>query len=98
MTAYFRPAICGTPSDPDDDIGSIAASIKHVVELVGINHVGLGSDFDGVVSTAIDTSGLVHITDRLVREGFSASQIAAIAGGNLVRLLGDVLPRESRPE
>ena len=92
LAAYFRPAICGTPSDPTDDIGSIVASIRYVANLVGTQHVGLGSDFDGVVATAIDTTGLVHITDRLLREGFGRADIVAVAGGNVARLLRAVLP------
>ena len=65
----------------------IAAAIAHVRDLVGIDHVALGSDFDGAVTTGFDTAGLVNVTQALVDRGFTDEEIAKVMGGNLLRLL-----------
>jgi microsomal dipeptidase-like Zn-dependent dipeptidase len=57
-----------------------------------VDHVGLGSDFDGAVKTPFDTSGLVQITDALIAEGFSDEDIGKIMGRNVLRLLIQNLP------
>ena len=60
--------------------------------MVGIAHVGLGSDFDGAVAEPFDTTGLVQITEALLANGFNDVEIQAIMGGNIVRLLLTTLP------
>ena len=85
---YFEATICGL--EPDD----FAKAVRHVVDLVGIDHVGLGSDFDGAVRTKFDVTGLPHISESLLAEGFNADEIEKIMGGNVVRLLLEVLPRD----
>ena len=71
---------------------SIVRAIRHVTRLAGVNHVGLGSDFDGGTHTAFDTTGLVQLTDALLANGFSERDIHKIMGGNEVRLLRQALP------
>jgi len=60
--------------------------------LVGVEHVALGSDFDGAVTTPFDTTGLAQITDALLEEGFGEEEIRMIMGGNALRLLMQSLP------
>ena len=62
-------------------------AIAHVRDLVGINHVGLGSDFDGAVTTGFDSSQLIAITQELLNRGFSAEDIAKVMGGNVLRVI-----------
>jgi microsomal dipeptidase-like Zn-dependent dipeptidase len=83
---HWETAVCGR------DGRAIAKAIRHVVDLVGIEHVGLGSDFDGAVTTPFDTTGLVEIVDGLLQEGFSENEIASAMGGNVLRLLLENLP------
>jgi membrane dipeptidase len=83
---FWDTAVCGT------DAKAIAKAIRYAVDVAGINHIGLGSDFDGAVTTPFDTTGLVQITDALLAEGFSESDIEKIMGGNIVRLLKENLP------
>ncbi|HZS10191.1 MAG TPA: dipeptidase [Blastocatellia bacterium] len=66
--------------------------IDHAVKLVGADHVGLGSDFDGGSMPAgmDDCTQLPKITEALLRKGYSESDIRKILGENTVRLLGDV--------
>ncbi len=83
----FWPTACG-----GDDAAAIARSIRHAIDLAGIDHVGLGSDFDGAVSVPFDATGLVLVTDALIAEGLDDDSIARVMGGNVRRLLLDTLP------
>lgn len=83
---YWDGAICSY--EPAD----VVASILHVRDLVGIRHVGLGSDYDGATTVGFDTSELAVITQLLMDEGLSEGEIAQIMGGNVIRLLRDGLP------
>jgi membrane dipeptidase len=70
----------------------IVEHIDHAVKLVGADHVGLGSDFDGgsMPDGMKDCSQLPKITEALLRKGYSEKDIRNILGENTVRLLGDV--------
>lgn len=83
---YWDTAVCG------EDAGAIARAIRHTVNLVGVEHVALGSDYDGAIPAPFDTTGVVQITDALIQEGFSESDIEKIMGGNVIRLLIATLP------
>jgi microsomal dipeptidase-like Zn-dependent dipeptidase len=78
---YWDAAICGT--EPE----KVAAAIAHVRDLVGIDHVGLGSDFDGAVTTGFDAAQLVYVTQALVDRGFTPEEIGKVMGGNVLRVL-----------
>ena len=67
--------------------------MRHTANLAGVQHVALGSDFDGD-KMPFDVTGLVQITDALLDEGFSKAEIEAIMGGNVIRLLKNGLPNE----
>lgn len=69
----------------------IADHIDHVVEIAGIEHVGIGSDFDGIEVTPEgmeDISMLPRLFDELRGRGYSDSDLAKIAGENFFRILG----------
>jgi microsomal dipeptidase-like Zn-dependent dipeptidase len=83
---FWETAVCG------DDAKAIAYSMRYVTNLVGVEHVGLGSDFDGAVPQPFDATGLVQITDTLLAEGFGEDDIEKIMGGNVLRLLLENLP------
>lgn len=65
----------------------IAKMITAAVAAVGADHVSLGSDFDGSVETAFDTSELPALTHELLAAGLSQEVIAKVMGGNLIRVL-----------
>ena len=70
----------------------IIHSIEYVARLVGVEHVALGSDYDGVIKAPFDASGLPLITQGLKEENFSADEIQKIMGGNVMRFLTQNLP------
>ncbi len=80
---------------PPVDIRRVADHIDHVVRVTGSpNHVGLGSDFDGIGSTpaGLENAGkLLAVTDELVRRGYKEEAIRRILGGNFVRVWNDIL-------
>jgi microsomal dipeptidase-like Zn-dependent dipeptidase len=83
---YWDTATCGR------DAKAIAKAIRYTVDLIGVDHVALGSDFDGSIDAPFDTTGLVQITDALLQEGFDETQIKKIMGENTVRTLQFFLP------
>lgn len=66
---------------------AIAAMIAKAVDTVGADHVSLGSDFDGSVTTPFDTSELPALTHALRAAGLDDTTIAKVMGGNMVRVL-----------
>jgi microsomal dipeptidase-like Zn-dependent dipeptidase len=67
--------------------------MKHVRDLVGIQHVALGSDYDGATTVRFDTSQLVQVTQALLDEGFTPDEIRAVMGGNALRVIrAGILP------
>ena len=75
---FWRTAVCGTEAK------AIAKAMRYTANLVGVDHVGLGSDFDGAVVTPFDTTGLVQITDALLGEDFTDEDIEKIMGRNVL--------------
>jgi microsomal dipeptidase-like Zn-dependent dipeptidase len=83
--AYFKVAVCdATPA-------GIARAIRHAATVAGVEHVGLGSDFDGAVRTPFDATGLIQLVDPLLAQGFTEQEIRLILGENTLRVLGEVL-------
>ncbi|HMT41524.1 MAG TPA: dipeptidase [Sphingorhabdus sp.] len=82
---YWDGAICDTSPK------SVAKAMKHVHDLVGVQHVALGSDYDGATTVRFDTSKLVQVTQALLDEGFTADEIRAVMGGNAIRILREGL-------
>jgi len=67
------------------------AHINHIVRLVGINHVGIGSDFDGDDSEHLPgcraSNELINLTVELLRQGYTPEELAKLWGDNLLRVL-----------
>ncbi|MCX2980525.1 peptidase M19 [Halieaceae bacterium IMCC14734] len=84
---YWDGAIC------DNSPAAIVGAIRYGIDLMGINHVALGSDYDGGVKTKFDTSELMVLTQVMLDEGFSESEIMAVMGENVKRFLMQQLPK-----
>ncbi|MGB3317503.1 MAG: dipeptidase [Sphingopyxis granuli] len=78
---YWDAAVCDTSP------ASVAKAMKHVRDLVGIDHVALGSDYDGATTVRFDTSKLVQVTQALIDAGFTDDEIRAAMGGNAIRVI-----------
>ena len=86
--AYFHPAVCdATPQ-------GIAKNAIRAVNLLGEDVIALGSDFDGSVTTHLDTSELAALTQALRDKGLSDRVIKKIMGGNVRRFFLENLPPE----
>lgn len=85
---FFKGAIKG-------EVRHIVGAMKYVKDLVGVEHVALGSDFDGAATTPIDVTGLPYIVQELINEGFTEREIRAIMGENVKRFLMEQLPKGS---
>jgi len=71
-------------------IALLVKHISHVVKLIGIDHVGLGADFDGAESFPLGMNSVADypkITDGLIKNGYSENDIKKILGGNVIRLI-----------
>jgi microsomal dipeptidase-like Zn-dependent dipeptidase len=78
---YWDAAVCApTPQ-------ATARAILHVIKVAGIDHVGLGSDYDGGTTVGFDTAHLEAVTQALLTAGLSETDIAKVMGGNAARLL-----------
>ena len=77
----------------EDTPRGIARTIRAAMDLVGEDHVSLGSDWDGAVGVPFDAAGLPALTQALLDEGLTEPQIAKVMGGNTIRYLREVLPR-----
>ena len=89
---YLVPGADTLSSDylsENSDVGTIADHIDHVVEVAGVDHVGLGSDFDGVSylpQGMKDVSDLPNLTQELMDRGYTEKEIRKILGGNAMRV------------
>ena len=86
--ALFPGAVCG------DDLASAVRAMRHIRDLVGIQHVALGTDFDGAVMTPIDVAGLPELTQSMLNAGFSPAEIDQALGRNALRFFARHLPAE----
>jgi membrane dipeptidase len=86
----LRAASAGIPRPP---LESLINHIDHIAKIAGVDHVGLGSDFDGVpcLPEGIDSvADLPKITQALLQHGYSADDVQKILGGNLLRVFAAV--------
>ncbi len=75
---------------PPVKVARIVDHIDHIVKLVGVDHVGMGSDFDGVSITISDlatVADLPNLTKELLRRGYTESDVNKILGGNVLRVM-----------
>src|SRR5262249_1876831 len=89
--AQFEEAIRQWKKDhpaPRGTVHNVVDHIEHVIKVAGIDHVGLGSDFDGIMSTPRqldDVSCFPYITQELLNRGYKKEEIHKVLGGNLLR-------------
>ena len=78
---------------PPVSLARVVDHIDYIVKLVGIDHVGIGSDFDGTQAVPADLSSvadLPNLTRELLRRGYSEPDVDKILGGNMLRVMAEV--------
>jgi len=75
------------------NVQDLVDHIDHVKSVVGVDHVGIGTDFDGGggVVGCDDVSGMIHVTEELIRRGYTDREIEKIWGGNFLRVFQKVI-------
>jgi membrane dipeptidase len=79
-----------TPKAPRPPLESLLAQIDHAAKVAGFDHVGIGSDFDGMTASPEgieDASSLPRITEALLRRGWSEENVRKLLGGNVLRVM-----------
>jgi membrane dipeptidase len=75
---------------PPVPLAKLVDHIDHIARLVGIEHIGIGSDFDGIQATPQNLSSIAelpNLTEELLRRGYGANDIEKILGGNMLRVM-----------
>jgi membrane dipeptidase len=78
---------------PTGSVHTVVDHIEHIIKVAGIDHVGLGSDYDGIGSVPKqleDVSCYPYITQELLNRGYNREQIIKVLGGNLLRVMRGV--------
>ena len=85
---YWDAAVC------DVSPQGIVDSIRYAIELLGSDHVALGSDYDGTVVVPFDTSELAILTETMLQSGFSEGTIRKVMGENVEQFMLENLPTD----
>jgi len=75
---------------PQATIGDVADHIEHIRKVAGVDHVGIGSDFDGIPEAPVGLEGVDRfpaLLEELGRRGWGDAELAKVAGANLLRVL-----------
>jgi membrane dipeptidase len=83
---YWDGAVCDTSPK------NIVKALRYAVDLIGVEHVALGSDFDGSTETQLDTSELAVLTHEMIQADFTESEIRKVMGENMQLFLAQHLP------
>ena len=86
---YWDGAIC------EASPRGIVDSIRYGIDLLGVDHIALGSDYDGTVTVPFDTSELAILTETMLQSGFTEDEIRKVMGDNVRRFMLQNLPSGS---
>ncbi len=85
---FWDGAVC------DDTPAGVVRAIRYAIDLLGVDHVALGSDYDGAIKARFDVSEIAVLTQEMIDQGFSDAEIEQVMGGNTRRfLLAELPPR-----
>ena len=77
---------------PPVTVSDVADHVEHAREIAGLQHIGIGSDYDGFEDfpeEMKDVTGFAPLIDCLATRGWSAAELAGLMGGNILRVLDD---------
>jgi membrane dipeptidase len=87
---YYAQSGYGRPKIGNATLEDAVACVDHIARLIGVDHVGIGADFDGIPSVPRgleDVSKLSDLRVALKRKGYSNEEVLKIMGGNFMRVL-----------
>lgn len=82
---YWDGAVCDTTP------AGVAKSLRYAIDLIGVDHVALGSDYDGTTTVRFDASESVALIDAMLKAKFTEEEIRKVAGENTLRFLAAAL-------
>lgn len=83
---FWDGAVCDATPE------GVVRAIRYGIDLIGVDHVALGSDYDGGTEVLFDVSELAILTQTMLRSGFTEEEIRKVMGGNAVRFFSAQLP------
>ena len=83
---FWDGAVCDTSPE------GVARAIQYGIDLLGVEHIALGSDYDGATEVAFDSSELSILTEHLLQLGLSPREIRQVMGENVIRFFLEQLP------
>ena len=83
---FWDAAVC------DVSPAGVVEAIRYAINSLGIEHVALGSDYDGATAVMFDVSEIAVLTEEMLRQGFTEEEIRLVMGGNVQRFLMQNLP------
>ena len=84
---FWDGAVCDTRPE------GVAKSIRYGIDLVGLDHIALGSDYDGATAVQFDSSELAALTQAMLDEGFTTNEIRKVMGENAIGFFLEQLPQ-----
>jgi membrane dipeptidase len=93
MINFYNNFLNCNSSQQPTTIKNVIGHLNYIKNLIGVNHIGIGSDYDGVYSVPIgleDVSSYPNLFAELLNDGWSESDLVKLAGGNVIRVFKDV--------
>jgi len=84
---FWDAAVCDASPE------GIVKAMRYGIDLLGVDHIALGSDYDGAIAAPFDVSELAVLTDEMLKANFSEIEIRKVMGGNMMRYLKENLPK-----
>ncbi len=89
---FWDAAVC------DPTPAGVVAAIRYAIDRLGVEHVALGSDYDGATAMTFDIGEIAVLTEEMLRQGFTEEEIRLVMGGNVQRFFLENLPARLDPD
>ena len=83
---FWDAAVC------DPSPAGVVGALRYAIDLLGVEHVALGSDYDGATAVTFDIGEIAVLTDEMLRQGFTEEEIRLVMGENVQRFILENLP------
>jgi microsomal dipeptidase-like Zn-dependent dipeptidase len=83
---YWEGAVC------DISPAGVVKSLRYAIDLIGVDHVALGSDYDGTTTVSFDASESAALIEAMLQAKFTQEEVREVAGANVLRFLAEALP------